>query len=346
MSPGRIQQSAFVAMILLAAATVRPVAAQDAAFPGRTITIVLGSAAGSTYDLYARTLAAFLSKHLPGAPTAVVQNMPGANGDLSVEYMINKAPRDGSVIASAVSPMPTRPLLHPDISKFDATRLSWIGSITQDAYVAFVWNDAPIRTFEDAKQTQAILGGMAVGAPTVDLAVISNALFGTKFKIVTGYVSQSAIELALERGEVQGSFGAGYAGFRASKADWLRDGKAKIILQHGLEKLPDLPDVPLFIDQAKTAEDRTAMEFVLTPQEFAKPYYAPPDIPPERLRMLRDAFDRTVADQDFLAAAAKAHIEVFRPRTGEDVAAAYTKVTNTPRPVIERIKTILENFEH
>ena len=336
------------------ASTVFVFAALSAAIPaeaadfyeGKVVTLVVGQPAGSSYDLYARVLAQFLPNHIPGRPTMVVDDMPGANGIVSVQYMINKAARDGTVIAGGVSTLTTYPQLHPDMARFDVNTLSWIGSVTKDIYVAYVWKTAPIQSYEEAKTKQAIFGGIAIGAPTVDLAVVSNALFGTKFKIVTGYVSQSAIELALERGEVQGSFGAGYAGFRASKADWLRDGKAKIILQHGLEKLPDLPDVPLFIDQAKTAEDRTAMEFVLTPQEFAKPYYAPPDIPPERLRMLRDAFDRTVADQDFLAAAAKAHIEVFRPRTGEDVAAAYTKVTNTPRPVIERIKTILENFEH
>jgi tripartite-type tricarboxylate transporter receptor subunit TctC len=268
--------------------------AADSPFP--TLTIVLGSAAGTAYDLYVRVFAAHFPAFLPGKPAVVVQNMPGANGDLSINYMITSGAKDGTVIASAVSPVPNRPLLHPEISKYDVTRLNWIGSITQDAYVAFIAQPGPIQTYEEAKQKEAVVGGIAVGAPTIDLPVVSNALFGTKFKIVTGYGAESAVELAIERGELNGSFAAGYAGFKAAHGEWLKSGKAKIILQHGLRPLPDLPDVPLFISQARNEADRETLEFLLAPQDFAKPFYAPPGVPAERLEVLRSAFDATMND--------------------------------------------------
>ena len=334
------------------ASTVFVFAALSAAIPaeaadfyeGKVVTLVVGQPAGSSYDLYARVLAQFLPNHIPGRPTMVVDDMPGANGIVSVQYMINKAARDGTVIAGGVSTLTTYPQLHPDVARFDVNTLSWIGSVTKDIYVAYVWKTAPIQSYEEAKTKQAIFGGIAIGAPTVDLAVVSNALFGTKFKIVTGYGSQNILKLALERGEVQGSFGAGYSGIKADFADWLRDGSIKIILQHGLKKLPDLPDVPLFVDQAKTPDERQMIEFMLAPEEMAKPFFAPPGIAPDRLDILRRAFDATMKDEAFLAAAAKANIAVLEPLTGEDLTKAVRKVTSTPQNLTDRVKDILASF--
>ncbi|HWG06151.1 MAG TPA: hypothetical protein VG271_14140 [Beijerinckiaceae bacterium] len=313
-------------------------------YAGKTVTIVVGGEAGASYDLYARLLGEFLPKYLPGRPAVVVQDMPGANGALSAGYMANQAVADGTIIAECVSNLPTYPLLHPDVAKFDAAKLSWIGSVTKDIYVAYVGQGAPINSYEGAKKTQAIMGGVLAGAASVQLAVVSNALFGTKFKIVPGYGSESKIELAIERGEVQGSFGAVYTTLKTDHADWLRNGKVKIILQHGLEKIDDLADVPLFIDQARTTDERQMLTFLLAPQEFNKPFYAPPGIPAERLELLRRAFDATVKDADFLAAATKANVAVLDPMRGEDVAAAVNEITTTPRPVIDRLKSIFADF--
>ena len=313
-------------------------------YEGKVVTLVVGQPAGSSYDLYSRVLAQFMGAHIPGKPTIVIENMPGANGVVSVQYMIAKAARDGTVIAGGVSTLPTYPQLHPDMARFDVNTLSWIGSVTRDIYVAYVWKDAPIKSYEEAKQTQAILGGIAVGAPTVDLAVVSNAMFGTKFKIVTGYGSQNIMKMALERGEVQGSFGAGWSSVRSDFAPWLKDGSIRIILQHGLTRLPELADVPLFVDQAKTPEERQAIEFMVAPGQMAKPFFGPPGLAADRLDVLRRAFDATMKDQAFLAAAAKANIAVEEPLTGEALAAAVKKVTSTPQPVIDRVKGILDAF--
>ncbi len=318
--------------------------AQAPFYAGKTVTIVVGGETGASYDLYARLLGQFLPKYLPGRPAVVVQDMPGANGALSAGYMANQAVADGTMIAECVSNLPTYPLLHADVAKFDAAKLAWIGSITKDIYVAYVGQAAPIRSYEDAKTTPVIMGGVLAGAASVQLAVVSNALFGTKFKIVPGYGSESKIELAIERGEVQGSFGAVYSTLKTDHADWLRDGKVKIILQHGLAKIGDLPDVPLFIDQAKTTDERQMLTFLLAPQEFNKPFFAPPGIPAERLELLRRAFEATVKDADFLAAATKANVAVLDPMRGEDVAAAVDEIAATPRPVVDRLKTIFADF--
>jgi tripartite-type tricarboxylate transporter receptor subunit TctC len=318
--------------------------AADSFYEGKVVTLVAGSPAGSIYDLYSRILAEYLPKYIPGHPTIVVENMPGANGALAAGHMYNIAARDGTVISGGIGSLPTYPLLHPEIAKFDVTKLSWIGSVTKDIYIAYVWHTAPIQSYEEAKQTPAIFGGIAIGAPSVDLAVVSNALFGTKFKVVTGYSADTMITLAMERGEVHGSFGSGYSGIVTGHADWLKNHTIKIILQLGLEKLADLPDVPLFYDQAKTPEDRETLHFLLAPQEFNKPFYAPPGVPADRLNILRRAFDSAVRDPDFLAAASKANISVTGPMSGEELTAAVADVASTPPALVDRVKKILANF--
>ena len=319
--------------------------AADSFYQGKVLTIVSSSLAGSSYDLYARLLAQYLPKYIPGHPTAIVQNMPGANGLTSSGYMFNAAPRDGTMIATGTSTLPTYPLLHPDIAKIDVTKLAWIGSATQDSYVAYVWHAAPVQTFEEAKQKQMILGGLTFGAPSVDLAVISNALFGTKFKIVTGYEGENTIKLAMERGEVHGSFGGNYSSIKSGQTEALKNHDIKIFLQHGFAPLPDLPGVPMFLDQAKTPQQREILDFMLAPTEFNKPFYAPPGIPTDRLDILRRAFESAVKDPDLLAAAQQGRLEVRDPLNGEALTAAVAKVAATPPAVIGRIREILANFQ-
>jgi tripartite-type tricarboxylate transporter receptor subunit TctC len=319
--------------------------AADAFYQGKVLTIVSSSLAGSSYDLYARLLAQYLPKYIPGHPTTIVQSMPGANGLISSGYMYNAAPRDGTAIASGTSTLPTYPLLHPDIAKIDVTKLGWIGSVTKDSYVAYVWHAAPVQSYEEAKHTQLIVGGLTIGAPSVDLAVVSNALFGTKLRIVTGYEGENTISLAMERGEVQGSFGGNYSSIKSGQTDLLRDHKIKIILQHGFEKLPDLPDVPLFVDQAKTPEEHEILDFMLAPTEFNKPFYAPPGVPADRLDILRRAFENAVEDPAFVSAATQAHLEVREPLNGEQLTAEVAKVAATPPAVVERIRKILASFQ-
>jgi tripartite-type tricarboxylate transporter receptor subunit TctC len=310
-------------------------------YEGKSLTIVVGSAAGSVYDAYTRILAAYMPKYLPGHPSIIVQDMPGAGGVTATYYMLNSAPRDGTVIASAISTIPTTPIVHPEMASYDPTKFSWIGSMTKDIFIAYVWRDAPIKSYEDAKRKQAILGALAVGNVSFDAPMVSNALFGTKFKLITGYDDQGSVRLALERGEIQGAFGAGYSSVKTSDADWLRDKKIRIILQLGFQKSPELADVPLLIDQAKTLEERQILTLLLTPQEFLKPYFAPPDVPRERLAQLRRAFDQALKDPGLLGAAANAHLQILDPMTGEKLAETVATLNSTPKPAVERVRQIL-----
>lgn len=319
------------------------VAAENPAafYRGKQIRLVVSTDAGGAYDTYARLMAQVLKDHIPGHPTIVIQNMPGASGLKTANYMAATAPRDGTVIASTHASILTSQLTSPGAATFEAPKLSWIGSITTDPFVGYVWHTVPIRSLDDARTTEVIMGGVSVGSSSVDYAILARELFGMKFKIVTGYKASNDVKLAMERGEVQGTFANGWSSIKAAEPEWLRDRKIRIIVQHGFRKLPELPDVPLFIDLAQNEADRQALVFMLARQEAAKPYFAPPDVPPERLAILRRAFDATVRDPRFAALASKANVALEGPMTGDEVAALVSKVAQTPPAVIQRVTRML-----
>ena len=328
--------------VLTAAGLQGPCAwAQGDFYKGKQIRLVVSTDPGGAYDTYARLLVPVLREHIPGNPTIVVQNMPGASGLKTANFIATTAPRDGLTIAGTHASILTAQLTSPGAATFEAARLSWIGSITTDPFVGYVWHTAPIRTLEDARTTEVIMGGISVGSSSTDYAILARDMFGMKFKIVNGYKSSTEVKLAMERGEVQGAFANGWSSIRNEKPEWLRDKIVRIIVQHGFRPLPDLPDVPLFIDLAKTEADRQALVFMLARQEAAKPYFAPPDIPAERLAILRRAFDASVHDPKLLALAAKAAVTVEGPMTGEELAALVAKVSMTPPEVIARINRML-----
>jgi tripartite-type tricarboxylate transporter receptor subunit TctC len=302
---------------------------------------VVSTDAGWAYDTYARLVSQILKEYIPGNPTIIVQNMPGASGLKAANYIATTAPRDGTVIAATHAGILTGQLTSPGIAAFDATRLSWIGSVTTDPFVGYVWHTAPVKTLADMLTTEVVMGGVSVGAASTDYAILARDMFGLKLKIVNGYKSSNDVKLAMERGEVQGAFANGWSSIRNAEPEWIRDGKIRIIVQHGFKPLPELPDVPLFISLAQTDSDRQALVFMLARQEAAKPYFGPPDIPPERLAVLRRAFDATVHDPRFLALAAQARVTVEGPMTGAELAALVTKVSKTPPDVIAHIDSML-----
>src|SRR5262245_31859363 len=320
-----------------------PLAAQPEAnfYSRKQIRLIVSTDAGGAYDTYARILAQVLKDHIPGNPSIVIQNMPGASGLKTANYIYTTAPRDGTVIASTHASVLTTQLTSPGAATFEATKLSWIGSVTTDPFVGYVWHTVPITKLEDARSTEVIMGGVSVGASSVDYAILARDMFGLKFKIVTGYKASNDVKLAMERGEVQGTFANGWSSIKTAEPEWLRDNKIRIIVQHGFRKLPELPDVPLFIDLAQNEADRQAMVFMLARQEVAKPYFGPPAVPPERLAILRRAFDATVRDPKFVALAAKANVALEGPMTGDEVAALVAKVAQTPPEVIQRVTRML-----
>lgn len=342
MQLGRIAAGIGLSMALLAGADYAPGAERAEDFyKARQIRLIVSTDAGGAYDAYARLVAQVLKDHIPGNPTIVIQNMPGASGLKTANYMALTAPRDGSVIASTHASILTAQLTSPGAATFESTKFSWIGSITTDPFVGYVWHTVPIRSLEDTRTRQVIMGGVSVGASGVDYAILAREMFGLKLKVVTGYKASNDVKLAMERGEVEGTFANGWSSIKNAEPEWLRDHKIRIIVQHGFKKLPELPDVPLFIDLAQTEPDRQALVFMLARQQVAKPYFAPPGIPPERLAILRRAFDATVRDPRFAALARQANVALEDPMTGDEVAALVAKVAGTPPAVIQRITRML-----
>jgi len=334
--------SRLLGLVLCAIAT-HAVAAEEF-YKGKQIKIISSSA--TTYADYSRILAKYMPRYIPGQPTIIVQIMPGASGLTAANYLYSSAPRDGTVIAGTHGQIPTEPLLNPENVHFDANKFSWIGSVTRDTFVGYVWHTSPVQSLEEAKTKQLLVGGQAVGSMSVDMAILGRELFGLKFKIITGYTGATETKLALERGEINGHFGTVWSDVKRSNADWLRDNKIKVITQFGFKPHPDLPDVPLFIDLAQTQEERQALELMLARQETAKPYFGPPDIPADRLEILRNAFDATMKDPDYLAEMASNGLISEQPMGWQEMTELVARLQQTPPIVVNRLKAAFDKFRN
>jgi tripartite-type tricarboxylate transporter receptor subunit TctC len=327
--------AAVLAMLLAPDRAAR--AADDDFYRSKQIRLILSTAPGGVYDTFGRLMARFLPAHLPGHPTIVVQNMPGASGLKTTNYLANSAPRDGTVIAGVHNGIPTAAVEEPAQAHFDVTKLAWIGSISEDPFVGYVWHTSRLQTYADAKTLQSVMGSATINSMGSKMVIVSNAMFGTKFKLVTGYENASQVKLALEQGELEGTFGNSWGDLKTQQPDWIADKKVRIIVQHGYHPDPDLPDVPLIIDQAKNDADREALDLLLERQRYARPYLAPPGVPSDRLALLRRAFDATVHDPAFVQGAQAAHLGVNNPMTGEQLTETVARLSSTPTAVTERL---------
>jgi tripartite-type tricarboxylate transporter receptor subunit TctC len=248
------------------------------------------------------------------------------------------------VIAGTPNAIPTAPLSNPNGVRFDPNKLSWIGSATKELYIGYVWRDAPVKTFAEARDKEVLLGGVTVGSFSTDVGILASEFFGMKFKTITGYKSSPEIQLAVERGEVHGVMGTAFSALKIAQQKWLSDNKVRIIVQFGLERHPLYPDTPLYIDFAKNEEQRKAILFYTGNLAHGKPYFAPPDLPPERLETLRRAFDATMTDAEFLADLRATGGEIDSPMTGEQLAAFVAEENRTPANVIEMVQQALAKF--
>jgi tripartite-type tricarboxylate transporter receptor subunit TctC len=327
------------ALFICAAANAQEDAA--AFFKGKTLRIVVGSGVGSGYDITARVLARHMPAHIPGHPTIIVQNQPGAGGLTMTNSLNANGPFDGTVIGAPFNGTPTMPLLQPQTARFDAAKLAYIGSTNRETQVMYVWHTVPVRTLDDVKTTELVMGAQAPGSTQYDYPVLLDRLLGYKFKVITGYESTPKIHLALERGEVQGTI-ANWSTLKALNSDWLADRKIRLITQWGLKKLPEIGDVPSVFDYLETAADRAAVKLVVARLEFGRPFFLPPGVPVDRVEALRRAFDATVKDPAFLGEAARARIDID-PLRGEEVQALVEEVSKTPADVVARVREALEN---
>ncbi len=252
----------------------------------------------------------------------------------------NTAPRDGTVVGAPINGMPTAPLLQPDATHFDPTKLLWIGAAARETQVAFVWHTAPVQSLEDLKTKELLVGATTAGTTMVDFPAVSNEFLGLKFKMVRGYEGTTQIFQAIEAGELQGIGGVGWSSVKLLAGKWLAQNQIKVIAQYGFEPNPALPGVPLVYDLAKTQEDRLALRLTFARQEYDRGYFLPPDVPADRVEILRRAFDAAMKDRDFLDEAQKSGIDID-PVPGERVGALIDDVLATPPNIAKRVRTII-----
>ena len=336
----RVVMSAIACILLL---TPSPAAvAQNAVadfYRGKQVAIMVGFGPGGSASLYSQALARHMGRHLPGAPSFVVQHAPGAGGLVLANNIYNTLPRDGSVFAITGRTAGIEPLLGNANAKYDGRKFSWLGTANVENTTCLAWHTSPVKTLQDLMSKELITGATGGDATEVVFSKAANKLSGTKIKIVSGYQSSADINLAMERGEIEGNCGLGWTIVKLRKPEWLAEKKISVLFQMALEKHADLPDVPLIQDYARTPEDRKVFEFLFGPQEMGRPFFAPPGLPPERLAALRLAFERTLKDPAFLAEADKMGLEV-QHRGGEFVQGMVEKLYATPKDVIERVKAI------
>ena len=332
-----------VLVVALGLGAALPASAQDdvaAFYRGKQLRMVVGSAVGGGYDLFARIVARHIVNHIPGRPHIIVQNQPAAGGAVMTNQLYGQGPKDGTVIGVPINGIPTAPLLQSG-TQFDATKLIWVGSTNREAYVAFVWHSAPVESIADLRSREVVVGATTPGTTMVDFPLLVNDILGFKFKIVRGYQGTPQINLAIERGEVQGMGGIGWASVKAQTPHWISDKKIKVLAQYGLERHPELSDVPTMLELAKSNADRQAMTMLFARTEYGRPYFLPPDVPEERVAALRRAFDATMKDTAFIAEAAKLQFDVD-PLTGEQVQALVAQLAATPREIVARVRAALE----
>ena len=331
---------------LASIAALAPAQAQDAVasfYKGRTVTIVVGSSPGGGYDLYGRLIARFMGRHIPGNPTVVVQNMPGAASNVAAAHIYNVAPKDGTAIGAIFMGAVVDPLFG-DVKRatHDTSKFNYIGNANSDAYVCLVRTDAPVKTMADVFEHEIIMGASAEGASTRDFPTLLKNILGAKFKVVAGYPGTREINLALEKGEVQGGCGETWSSVAATYPAWFRDKLVKPLVQESNVGYPELDKmgVPLTKDFAKTPEQRQILELVYTQTTFGRPYVVAPGVPPERVEALRKAFMETMNDPDLVAEAKRINVDIGAI-SGEELQKLIAKVYATPSDIVEKAKAAM-----
>ena len=327
---------------LLSLAALQPAYSQQAVedfYRGKQLDMVIGYSPGGTYDLYARLVARFLGNYIPGKPVIVPRNMPGAGSRVATKWVYAIAPKDGTVLATSDQSLSVEQAMGDKQLDVDTTKLVYIGNPNADNNTTVTWYTSGIKTIDDAKKKQVVMGATG-GSTSSQYPKAMNALIGTKFKIIIGYPGGNEINLAMEKGEVDGRGSNAWGSWKATRPDWLRDKKINILVQIGLSKAPDLPDVPLLIDLARNDEDRALLKLLSASSTIGRPVFTTPGAPAERVQALRDAFDRMVKDPAFLAETEKEHFDI-NPVSGAEMQKIVADIVATPKPIADRLLSII-----
>ena len=330
---------ATVLVVLLPAMAAADDKAVAEFYAKRTVVIAVGFSAGGNYDVYARLVSRHIGRHIPGNPTVVVQNMPGAGSRRLANTLANVGPHDGTMIGLPNQGIAMDQALGTEGVKFDARKFHWIGSPTEDNNVFWGWHSNPVKSIEDAQKQEFIVGATGPGSPTTYYPRIMNDLLGTRFKVVSGYPGSNELDFAIEKEEVGGRV-VSWTGLKVT-SDWVAAGKAVVMLQFGLRKSPELPNVRMLQELAKNAKHREIFEFLCLVPAMGRPFFMPPNVPAERVAAIRAAFVATMNDPAFRADAQRARLDVL-PLTGEDIAQVVERTFGTPEDVRAVGKRVME----
>ena len=330
----RLRMGAVIACCLLTTA-----ANSQEFFAGKTVTLVVGYQVGSGYDTVARFVARHLPRFIPGTPTVIVRNMPGAGTLTAANYVANSGPKDGTTIALIARGMLIEPLLGGQSVRFDPLSLNWIGSTSHETSVAAVRSDTGIKSLDDAKKREVLVAGAGPGTDGNVFPTALNQLFGTKFKIVNGYRSGAELLLAVERKEADGRGAWSWASFRVEAMGLLQRGELTLLVQYGSTKAPEIPDVPLVFDLVKTEEQKQMLDLLLAGLMMAWPVFAPAEVPQENVATLRKAFMAMLKDPETLADAKKIGVDIA-PVPGEVISESLKKIYATPPALVEKVRQL------
>jgi tripartite-type tricarboxylate transporter receptor subunit TctC len=340
----RIQTITRLAAIAAVALTMPPPAQAESVadfYKGKTVELLIGYSGGGGYDVYARLLARHMGKHIPGNPNIVPRNMPGAGSLVLTNWLYNVAAKDGTVFGIIGRGTGFDPLLGNDAAKFDATKFNWVGSMNNEVSVCAAWHTAGITNWKQLLKQEMTVGGTGPSADTDQFPRIMNGVLNTKFRVISGYPGGNDINLAMERGEVQGRCGWSWSSVKSTRWSWFTEKKVHVLLQLSLEKHEDLPKVPLITDLADTPDEKQILSLIFARQALGRPFLAPPGVPADRAAALRKAFMDTMKDKDFLAEAKKAKLEV-NPISGDAVQKIMVNAAKTDPKVLKKAAAMLK----
>ena len=308
-------------------------------YKGRTLTMIISVGPGDGFDVNGRLVARYLARHIPGNPTIVAKNVSGAGHMLAANYMFNEATRDGTTIATTLPAIITHQLLEGRGVRYDVGKFQWLGANDVNNQNVYVWAQSGLKTLQDVRSREVTIGATGAGSYTLLYPRLMNRLVGTRFKIVSGYPAAAQIDLAMQRGEVEARAGSYFSTLEVTNPDWLRDKKINFIVQIGIEPDRNYAEVPMLTDFATSQEDRAVISLFATEAAAGHPYYAAPDVPPERLAILRRAFDETMADEAYRTDARKMGLTTTSLPTAR-LKQMIGNVTKVPARVIEIARAI------
>ena len=328
-----------IALLAGLTATVAMADAVEDFYKDRNVTVIFTGAVGSIYDISARLVTRRMAEHIPGKPVMVVKAMPGGGHIVGTSWMYNVAPRDGTALASIGEAIPLLQVLEPEKAKFDVSKFIWLGNPNVANLVLTTWHSTGIKTIEDAKAREVIIGAGGATSPSGQIPKALNNIVGTKFKIITGFPS-THIDLAMERGEVQGRGSALWAWWKTGRPSWVAENKLNHLVQWGPKRDAELPNVPLLTELAKNEAERQVFALLSSTVIVGRPILTTPGVPADRVAALKASFAQTMVDKDYLADAAKANLEV-NPMLADDMQKLIEAVIATPPEVVNLAKAAI-----